>query len=333
MSINISTIFNYIDIGSRDGIDIEFERFKKNINFIGFDPGEEHIENTPAKFGFNSVTIINKAIWSENTIKTFYITKSPYNCSLRKPDFDTLEAYHNPDRFQVISNEEVQCIQLNDVLNMSPSVPSFIKIDAQGCTYDIISTLDFDSHFINLLGMQVEASFICSYVGERSFSEINQLLINRGYLLIDLDSTYWKPNLGKNFSGVKGVLIYADLLYLPSFDMIRKLLVNKSKGEQESYLLSLKIVCSCYGLKDYFNHAVLSSEEVIGKSICNKICFKENKWGVFAFLSSISKSFFISSLLREIADLLHQSRGKYSFTTHSFCNRPRSYRLRWLRDL
>ena len=85
------------------------------------------------------------------------------------------------------STEIVEVINLNDYcFKNNIEEIDFIKIDAQGNSYNVLIGLNTLLNLKKIRFLYVEAEFIELYKGEKLFSEIEILMRNHGYYIIDL---------------------------------------------------------------------------------------------------------------------------------------------------
>jgi FkbM family methyltransferase len=323
---NIIRELRYVDIGSRDGIDPNFQKLKKYLRYTAFDPGSDIINNS-TNTDFLQLEVINKAVYKERKKLPLNVTRSPYNSSLLSPDQDFLKYFTSPERFDVLEQINIEVLQLSEVLEPYAGENIFIKIDAQGISADLVNDCKNNK---DIIGFELEISFNNSYKCEKDFSDVHLICKSLGLMLIDLDPTYWKPEAARNLSGMKGMLIYADALYLPDIKTLEQWSKELTKDDQLRKLASIWIICEGYKVYDYFFLALSFFDKLVSENFIEEIN-KAKKANLISRLLGAKKSMFISSFLRDLADIFQNSNNRFSYTMHNMGNRSRNPKLKILR--
>ena len=324
MKINKGEL-RYLDIGSRDGLDHNFKKISHRVRYTGFDPGS-NINEDQCQSNFLEETIINKAVHNSDGCGLLYVTKSAYNASLLMPKYDFLKYFPNAMRFDLEKKVEVETISLKNLLSKYINENIFIKIDAQGLSADLIENCGASA---NIVGIEAEVSFNNTYEGERGFDSVLKSARENGFRLYDLDLTHWKPLAAEQLSGHKGMLIYADALFLPDEGLLRQWSSELTDDASIEKLRSILLICSAYGIYDYFLHARSFFSATIQESFENEVSALFKRPRIAKYLGS-SKIMILSSILRDLADLFQTGKHRSTFTTHSMGNRARNPRFRFL---
>jgi len=197
----------------------------------------------------------------------------------------------------------------------------------QGISADLISVCH---NCENIIGYEVEVSFNKSYIGERGFDEVHALLSKNGMRIYDMDQTYWKSRSGRHLAGQKGMLIYADALYLPDESKFTEWKIRLTEDQIVDRLSSILIICDAYNIHEYFLYALDFFDSEITNNFTKDI-LKINKQGWLSKIFGSNKIMILSSLLRDLSDVLQLGVERYSFTTHTMGNRSRNPRFKFLR--
>ncbi|PIQ85241.1 MAG: hypothetical protein COV74_09800, partial [Candidatus Omnitrophica bacterium CG11_big_fil_rev_8_21_14_0_20_45_26] len=193
--------------------------------------------------------------------------------SILKPNQDLVSQFCDSERFQV---EEVIDIPQARVKSLDQLIEEgyirqidFIKLDAQGSEYGILN--GGRKHVLpNLIGAQVEVEFEPVYENQPLFNEVDQLMRNHGFQLMDIRRSYWKRKDFQNFAG-KGQLIFGDALYFKRFnhfDAEGQSSNGRTPSKREQLIKQL-IVALVYQMFDYAvgllktgaSHGLLNGEE------------------------------------------------------------------------
>ncbi len=129
---------NIIDIGSHIGISIlYFKNLYPNSKILGFEPNPisfEILKENIFNNGLDDVSIINKAVSSNNSSKDLYIDNSnnnwESNSSLLKNSWNGLE---NTKKIRI------QCTRLDRYTNSIDRI-DMLKIDTEGNEFDILNS-------------------------------------------------------------------------------------------------------------------------------------------------------------------------------------------------
>ena len=196
--INVSGkgILNFIDIGSSNGRLPEpwFKNSKHIKNLLCFDPQANGSNN-------RNIMVKDVGVWKEETTLPFYIYKGLHssgssifqqNHEYVKTNYETLKTKGNQslasswfDRAQLLREEKIKVTTLDKILdNNSSKIPfDFLKVDAQGAEYEILSGAKkfLDS---SCIGLHLELFKVPLYKGIKLEPEVTSFLESRGFELI-----------------------------------------------------------------------------------------------------------------------------------------------------
>ena len=211
----------FIDIGARFGIDQRWQRLGDKIKAYCFETDKEECDRLN---GAPNVIFIPQAISGRTGKATLYHAYYPESTGLYKTNDAFFNRLLNKDNAEVIKEEEIDVMTLDDAMDKyNIPDPDFIKIDVEGAELDVLKGTDLTSVF----GIFTEFRFHKEINGSPTFSELDQYLTNRGFMLYSIwtgkqsrkDLPYPGPALtfnGKRFhAGTNGGQVMdGDALYL-----------------------------------------------------------------------------------------------------------------------
>jgi FkbM family methyltransferase len=186
---------NVIDVGSLGNLPEPWLSNAKYIrNLLSFEP----LENAGRR---KNVIVSSNALWSENCTKNFYIYKGfrssgsslfEQNFEYVDKNFDQLKNIGSKhlaetwrERSQLIKTTEIECKTLDSTLEdlKLPFSFDFLKIDAQGAEFDILTG---SNNFLNssCLGLHLELFNIPLYKGIKLLPEVTEYLAGLGFALV-----------------------------------------------------------------------------------------------------------------------------------------------------
>lgn len=179
--------FVLMDIGSLGGIQDHYKVFGDQIEVIGFEPIKEEFDKldlNKKNFKFYNYAVGNK----EFKNKKFYIRKNPSSSSFYEFNKDYIERFiiaKNLEVKKIIDLENV--ITLNEIAQKNINDIDFIKIDAEGHEFEILSNAIFLFKKHNIIGLHSEFHFNRERIPESTiFSELDILIRKFGFVLFDI---------------------------------------------------------------------------------------------------------------------------------------------------
>lgn len=186
-------IVNFIDVGSKGGLPLEWRRRASRIRFLlNFEPRDK-------AFRSPNVVTMNVALWSESCTKEFFICKQGDGSSLFRQNYEYVRANFSQlerrgprglastwfERSEMVSTEEIQCRTLDQVVNeISPPVQfHFVKLDAQGAEYEILRGAG-SVLAAACVGLKVELFTLPMYERIHLQAEVEEYLRTKGFRLV-----------------------------------------------------------------------------------------------------------------------------------------------------
>ena len=247
----------FIDIGASIQIIPRWKRIdKSNLDYVLFEPNPEEAKKLlNNKKHYNSYKIYESGLGDKNKVLKLNITKGIYQTSVLKPNFDFLNQFLNPDRYEVIKKELIRVKKL-DYFKIRNS--DFIKVDAQGYNYEIlegsVKTLK------DTLGVEAEFEFTDIYSKQKLFGDVAKLLKKNNLSFIDfINLRRWNRYDNSNY----GQCVFGNGLFLKNPDKV----LSMSKDKIFKYIA----ICILYKKFDLVKY-ILKSKKIstIERNLINK---------------------------------------------------------------
>lgn len=174
-------MYTFVDVGAKDGIQ-ECWKNVLNVKKIGFEPNESEL-NTARGFDI----VYPFAVFSFDGKATLYITKNSGCSSLLHPKNDFIESFYpyQAHNFRVQRQIEVEAKRLDSILQTSKNQKFFIKIDAQGAEWHILTGAS-NKVLPRTIGIELECRTFPFYKKEAPLHSIISYLSDKGFILREL---------------------------------------------------------------------------------------------------------------------------------------------------
>ena len=239
-----------IDVGARGGLQPNWNRAREHLKLVGFEPDPE--EHARLARSHPNALYINAALHRAPAELTLNVGREGGTSSLLQPDWEYLNRFPDPRRYEVVRRVTMKADSLDRVLSEhGVRDADFLKIDTQGAELAIIegagATLS-DSVF----GVELEVLFGRLYVGQPRFGQLDDALHALDFQLMDLRPSYWKRAAGARLGGPKGQIAFADALYLKTERRFQEELERMTDlHRRRAKLLRAMSICLLYGYVDY----------------------------------------------------------------------------------
>ncbi len=257
----------FIDIGGAGGVHPNVSAFASLTRCTCFEPDKkayQEIEKQYERFNpFSGMTIFNVALSKKAGQRKLYITKSPVNTSLLKPEEELVKRY-DVKGFRRLRTATVMTESLDKIVFENRKVMcrpgEFIKIDCQGAEYEILQgakkTID-----TNCVALLLEVEFFKIYKGQRLFSEVDLYLRKGGFQLYGMYPHYISAKkIDRQRCDTEERIIWADVLYFK--DPVKK---NRNLNRNVESLIITAI------LNHYYDFAMELAGRYLKKADCGNI--------------------------------------------------------------
>lgn len=197
-------------IGARDGyIPIAFsDYFDKSISFIlidaSYSPNIKEVVLSSGRRSASKFNIVNSVIWEDDGSQCINIRSCSYSSGINAfdPSYNGWYVYGNGGIDYILGDahhvEESIVVETKalDSLEIEGAAlqPSVLCIDAQGASFSILKGALSTLHYVDVV--IVECEMIPFYGGTPSFHQVNELLLEQGFLLsniLDEDNRWANP--------------------------------------------------------------------------------------------------------------------------------------------
>ncbi|MBU0456485.1 MAG: FkbM family methyltransferase [Gammaproteobacteria bacterium] len=210
----------FVDVGSLGGVHPFILPVASLVNCLCFEPNEQarkEVCHVTKPTDFSRLIVYNTAISNMASEAKFYITKSEVNSSLLKPDKDFARRY-SVKGFTVEKTRTVRTQTLDEIAEnagrLYPNLAEIIKLDCQGAEYPILQGA---SKVLEnqCMVLWCEVEFFQVYENQKLFSDIDQLLRQKGFTLYGLYPNYISSKqMDRKVFETEERITWADALYI-----------------------------------------------------------------------------------------------------------------------
>lgn len=227
-----------LDIGAAN------QRFSEPLNsikekyVIGFEPDTRSLIDNKDE----NMRILPYALAGKKEKRKLFLTRKPECTSLFKPNRNYLDKFPDKERWDIVSEVDVDCETLNSLSNEIGNI-DFIAIDIQGAEYEVLRS--GEDVLNGCLGIECEVEFVEVYNGQPLFGDIQKLLKTFDFEFFDfvIEYRYNRKSLNRT-----GQLAFADALFLRTPEFIYKNYLNGIYNKDK--LANYKEIVCAYGKGD-----------------------------------------------------------------------------------
>lgn len=257
-----------LDIGAAGDISNRWTQIKENIMISLVEPHRKSAMVLKEK----GCTVIEKFFYNKKNLNLiFYETKKSMCSGIFKPDFNYLNKYPKPERFEILKEIQISTTTIDDEFKLD-NIPHFVKIDTEGSELEILKGAT--KSLQHILGLEVECEFFKLREKQPLFSEIQKFLENYDFEFIDfLRTVRWERNEHR-YTGQPQI---SDVLFLRKPDLLLKQF--KNGHVKEEILLKYIVILVIYNRPDIIKHLIdnLNSEIVFKFELKNIFNLIEKK--------------------------------------------------------
>lgn len=243
-----------VDIGAAGKIEPRWKSISRHLNYIGFEPDIRSRKSLKNDSGCNSYVIYPNAVWHKKTKLKINLTKNPKVSSFYKPNFNLINLFPIPERYQIDTTVNIDSVTLDSL-----KIPSldFIKIDVQGGELNVLK--GSKESLNKCFGLKIEVEFIELYNDQPLFGDVSNFLREKNFQFIDfINLCRWERSEHNGF----GQCIFGDALFLKSPEYM----ISKYRGNYTLFYKYLAI-CLLYNRFDLIDRLVFLSDDNFKKII------------------------------------------------------------------
>lgn len=232
----------FADVGARGGPPQSWLRVGGKIIYICFEPDPLEAQKIKEDFFANKQfegVVLETALGATDHTGTLHLTRYRASSSLLEPNLPLLTKMAEGSFYEVEEKIPVAITTLDSALRTNDLSIDFLKIDVQGYELEVLNGA---SKALNqVIGCELEVSFIEIYKNQPLFAEVDQFMRSRGFFLADLERVWWRRQSIPLEIQERGTLAYGNAVYLNSAALQPSNRVTALKGS---------IVCSALGLDE-----------------------------------------------------------------------------------
>jgi FkbM family methyltransferase len=271
--------FIVADVGSAYGTDSRWRSIEEYARFVTFEPDARSQDYATTAKMVNFATGLSCSQGEQ----TLYLTKLPAASSLYPLNLEQLQSFANYEWHELVGQVSIALDTLDHCLGKHPELkPDFLKVDVEGADLDVLKG-GINALTQNILGLQIEVSFIERHQGAPFFSEVDVFLRERGFALFILAREHWVRRNRAYGVNSHAQLIWADAVYVLTKAQFLERLTSTLPDKQLSLLVKFLVILLGYGLHDY---AIEVIDAVFDLEIISEAIAQELKQAVYASITS-----------------------------------------------
>jgi FkbM family methyltransferase len=241
------------DVGARYGIHPSWNGYDAALRYIAFEPDTEEADRLRGVYQ-NTRTfhyeVLEIALDKQSGQRDFHLLKHRGLSSCLKPDL-TSECFRHlkPGQAEIEKILKIRTERGDDVFSGLGVVPDFLKVDTEGTEQDVIEGFE-NTISKGVLGIRSSCNFQPCFIGQRLFSDSHDYLMQRGFILLNLDykgfgyprlGLFRKPDPVENEDHRYGILVAADAVWIRKPEAIATLF-----SAEAAMLATLKLSAFCF---------------------------------------------------------------------------------------
>jgi len=251
-----------IDVGYRGGAANKWDYFGEYLRCIGFEPDKAEYDRL-TKAGVSG-TVFNVGLFDKKGAVDFNITRDGNLCSILTPNRELLDEFPEAGRYDVIKKIKLEVNTLDNVVaDSGMKLIDFMKIDTQGTELPILQGAS-ETLKQTVFGLEIEVEFVPLYRDQLLFSDLDQYLRERDFILFDLQQHFWRRRSGLGFdANIRGQLIHGNVLYFRKANQYISQLKagGNSPDEIKAAILKAISISWMFGYSDYSAEICLEAKK------------------------------------------------------------------------
>lgn len=215
-----------VDVGAKGGIHKKWEKIDYCAILFEPNPKEEFQQR-------ENWLVIRNALSDTAGEKNLYIARKNSNSSLHEPNFDLLNGFSNPKRYEIVETLKIQTDTLDNQLRVhNIDDVDYLKVDVQG--HELAVLKGGIASLKKAVAIEIEVEFSPIYKNVPLFAHVDSFLKEQGFELAAF------PHLETWKHGRRESLIWGDALYLKNpeilsdvkrerFNILKKILLPEPK--------------------------------------------------------------------------------------------------------
>jgi FkbM family methyltransferase len=212
------------------------------VTYIGFEPDEKECASLASQHASN-VEYIPIGLSDAVESHILHVTREPGCSSIFPPNQSAMSKYFLSERWEVCERIPIKTVPLAKILDERNVRPDALKIDVQGAALKVLAGAG--RYLDDVLLLEVEVEFCEMYQGQPLFGEVDKLVRQRGFELLDINKYHARRRILDSRHVSRGQVLFADALYVMSIEKFYGL--SLSAGERTRRLWNLVIMLSMYG--------------------------------------------------------------------------------------
>lgn len=217
-------------------------------------------EDKIARFEFDgeSESDVSKPLCISDVKKngTFYIARDPRASSLHKAS-ESFVSWYGLDELLPAKTIEVRLDTLDNLFSDSLSKIDLIDVNVEGHDFQVLCGAKniFKNGFVKMI--KVEFEFAETWKGQGFFGDIDALMRQHGFNLVDMHFTQLHPANAKGLPEVKGEPVWGKAVYIPGLGRWE---AHKNNVDQLTFSRDLKIGIASAVIYDLQGRAIALSD-------------------------------------------------------------------------
>lgn len=205
------------DAGGRYGVHPTWKTFAGDLHYVLFEPDPSEAARLQKKYAkrASEIVIEDCALAQEPGMMTINVFRHRALSSSAVRNQQRPFVGERRSEVQIETTLDVRAQSLDDYCDRNGLMLDFIKLDTEGTELDILRGAQGQLS-TSVLGVRAEVNFERLFVGKELFSDMHDFMLNRGFLLLNLDydgrGTY-QSEFAKA-DGRYGILVATDAVWI-----------------------------------------------------------------------------------------------------------------------